>query len=75
LPRIVERVNSKKVRRRMKSGKRDQAEGALYKVGGRLLEVFGSLTGDRKKEVKGRLGRAKGTTKDGEGGLKGLFKK
>jgi uncharacterized protein YjbJ (UPF0337 family) len=75
LPRIVERVNSKKVRRRMKSGKRDQAEGALYKVGGRLLEVFGSLTGDRKKEVKGRLGRARGTTKDGEGRLKGLFKK
>ena len=48
----------------MKSGKKDQAEGALYKVGSRLLEVFGSLTGDRKKEVQGRLGRAKGTTKD-----------
>ncbi len=59
----------------MKSGKRDQAEGALYKVGSRLLEVFGSLIGDRKKEVKGRLGRAKGTTKDGEGRLKGLFNK
>ena len=68
-------MNSKKVRRKMKSGKRDQAEGALYKVGGRLLKVFGSLTGDRKKEVKGRLGRAKGTTKDGEVRLKGLFKK
>jgi uncharacterized protein YjbJ (UPF0337 family) len=69
------RVNSKEVRRTMKSGKRDQADGALYKVGGRLLEVFGSLTGDRTKEVKGRLGRAKGAAKDGEGRLKGLFKK
>jgi uncharacterized protein YjbJ (UPF0337 family) len=68
-------VNSKEVRRKMKSGKRDQAEGALYKVGGRLLEVVGSLTGDRKKEVKGRLGRGKGTAKDSEGRLKGLFKK
>jgi uncharacterized protein YjbJ (UPF0337 family) len=56
LPRIVERVNSKKVRRKMKSGKRDQAEGALYKVGGRLLKVFGSLTGDRKKGSQGALG-------------------
>jgi uncharacterized protein YjbJ (UPF0337 family) len=68
-------VHSKEVRRKMKSGKRDQAEGALYKVGGRLLEVVGSLTGDRKKEVKGRLGRGKGTAKEGEGRLKGLFKK
>jgi uncharacterized protein YjbJ (UPF0337 family) len=68
-------VNSKEVRRKMKSGKRDQSEGALHKVGGRLLEVVGSLTGDSKKKVKGRLGRGKGTAKDGEGRLKGLFKK
>jgi uncharacterized protein YjbJ (UPF0337 family) len=46
----------------------------LYKVGGRVLEVVGSLSGDRKKEVKGRLGRGMGTAKDGEGRLKGLFK-
>ena len=59
----------------MNSGKRDRAEGALYKVGGRVLEVVGSLTGDRKKKVKGRLGRGMGTAKDGEGRLKGLFKK
>jgi len=59
----------------MNSGKRDRAEGALYKVGGRVLEVVGSLTGDRKKKVKGRLGRGMGTAKDGEGRLKRLFKK
>jgi uncharacterized protein YjbJ (UPF0337 family) len=63
------------VRQKMKSSKRDQAEGALYKVGGRVLEVVGSLSGDRKKQIKGRLGRGKGTAKAGEGRLKGLFKK
>jgi uncharacterized protein YjbJ (UPF0337 family) len=59
---------------KMKSGKRDQVEGAPYKFGGRVLEAVGSLTGDRKKKVKGRLGRGKGTAKDGEGRLMGLFK-
>jgi len=59
----------------MKSGKRDKAEGALYKVGSRVLEAVGSLTGDQKKQAKGRLGRDYGTAKDGEGRLKGLFKK
>ena len=65
----------KKVTHKMKRGKRDKAEGALYKVGSRVLEAVGSLTGDRKKKVKGRLGRGKGTAKDGEGRLKGLFNK
>jgi len=59
----------------MKSGKRDKAEGALYKVGSRVLEAVGSLTGDQKKQAKGRLGRCYGTAKDQEGRLKGLFKK
>ena len=59
----------------MKSGKRDRFEGGLYKIGGRMLQAIGSLTSDRKKKVKGRLGRAKGTAKDGEGRPKGLFKR
>jgi len=59
----------------MKTGKRDRAEGTLYKVGSRVLETVGSLTGDRKKQAKGRLGRGIGTAKDEEGRLKGLFKK
>ena len=33
----------------VKSSERDRAEGALYKVGGRVLQANGSLTGDRKK--------------------------
>jgi uncharacterized protein YjbJ (UPF0337 family) len=57
-----------------KSSERDKAEGALYKVGGRVLQGIGSLTGDRKKKVKGRLGRGKGTVKDRQGRLKDLFK-
>ncbi len=57
-----------------KSSERDKAEGALYKVGGWVIEAIGSLTGDRKKKIKGRLGRGKGTVKDREGRLKNLFK-
>ncbi len=57
-----------------KSSEQDKAEGTLYKVGGRVLQGIGSLTGDRKKKVKGRLGRGKGAVKDREGRLKGLFK-
>jgi uncharacterized protein YjbJ (UPF0337 family) len=56
-----------------KSSTRDKAEGVLYKVGGRVLQAIGSLTGDRKNKVKGRLGRGKGTLKDREGRLKDLF--
>jgi len=59
----------------MKSGKRDKAEGALYKAGSRVLEAVGSLTGDRKKKAKGRLGRGYGTARESEGRLKGFFKK
>ena len=57
-----------------KSSERDKAEGALYKVGSRVLQAIGSLSGDRKKKIKGRLGRGKGTVKDRESRLKGLFK-
>jgi len=65
---------AKEVTYMAKSSGRDKAEGALYKVGGRVLQVIGSLTGDRKKKVKGRLGRGKGSVKDREGRLKDLFK-
>ena len=46
-----------------KSREQDKAEGALYKVGGRVLQAIGSLTGDRKKKIKGRLGRGKGPSR------------
>ena len=46
-----------------KSSEQDKAEGALYKVGGRVLQAIGSLTGDRKKKIKGRLGRGKGPSR------------
>jgi uncharacterized protein YjbJ (UPF0337 family) len=57
-----------------KSSERVKAEGALYNFGGRIVQALGSLTGDRKNQVKGRLGRGKGTLKDREGRLKDLFK-
>jgi uncharacterized protein YjbJ (UPF0337 family) len=66
---------TKEVTHKMKSGKRDKAEGVLYKIAGRVLEAIGSLTGDRKKKVKGRLARGKGTAKEKEGCIKALFEK
>ena len=65
----------KEVTHKMKSGKRDKAEGTLYKVGSRVLEAVGSLIGDRKKKVKGRWGRGMSTAKDGEGRHTGLLKR
>ncbi len=41
----------------MKSSKRDKAEGALYKVGSRVLDAIGSLTDDIKAS-QGMLGQA-----------------
>jgi uncharacterized protein YjbJ (UPF0337 family) len=73
--RVRGEYGTKEVTNKMKSGKRGKAEGALYKIAGRVLEAIGSLTGDRKKKAKGRLARGKGTAKDSVGRLKGLFKK
>jgi uncharacterized protein YjbJ (UPF0337 family) len=56
-----------------KSGKRDKAEGALYKADGRILQAIGSLTGDRMEKVMGSSGRGKGTVKNRKGRLKDLF--
>ena len=65
---------AKKVAHMAKSIKEDRAEELLYKVGGRVLQAIGSLTGDEKNKVKGRLRRGKGTVKGREGRLKDLFK-
>ena len=65
---------AKEVAHMAKSSKQDRTEGLLYKVGGRVLRALGSLSGDEKKKVKGRLGRGKGTVKGREGRLKDLFK-
>ena len=49
-----------------KSAKRNQTEGFLDRVGGRILEAWGALTGRRKTEAKGKAagvrGRVRGAT-------------
>ena len=49
-----------------KSAKRNQTEGFLDRVGGRILEAWGALTGNRSAKAKGKAagfrGRARGAT-------------
>ena len=49
-----------------KSANRNQTEGFLDRVGGRILEAWGALTGKRSAKAKGKAagfrGRARGAT-------------
>jgi uncharacterized protein YjbJ (UPF0337 family) len=50
-----------------KSAKRNQAEGFMDRVGGRILEAWGALTGKRKTEAKGKAAGVRGRMR-GAGG-------
>jgi uncharacterized protein YjbJ (UPF0337 family) len=54
----------------MKSAKRDKAEGTLDKMAGRVLEVFGRLTGKRSTQAKGKAARGRGSGRRARGRLK-----
>ena len=45
----------------MKSARRDNAEGTLDRIAGRLLEMFGKVTGRKSTGAKGKAARARGT--------------
>jgi uncharacterized protein YjbJ (UPF0337 family) len=49
-----------------KSAKRSQSEGFMDRVGGRVLEAWGALTGKQSTKAKGKAagfrGRARGAT-------------
>ena len=53
-----------------KSAKRDKSEGMLDRVGGRILEFFGALTGRKKHKAKGKAARARGHFRGAKGGAK-----
>lgn len=53
-----------------KSSKRDRAEGALDRLGGRVLEVMGRLTGRRSYQAKGKAARARGAARSRKGRAK-----
>ena len=44
----------------MKSAKRNSAEGTLDRIAGRLLEMFGNVTGRKSTRAKGKAARARG---------------
>jgi uncharacterized protein YjbJ (UPF0337 family) len=43
-----------------KSARRNSAEGGLDRVAGRLMEMFGKVTGRRSTKAKGKAARARG---------------
>jgi uncharacterized protein YjbJ (UPF0337 family) len=45
---------------KLKSSRRDQAEGTLDKLAGRVLELFAKVTGKRSTSAKGKAARARG---------------
>jgi uncharacterized protein YjbJ (UPF0337 family) len=50
-----------------KSAKRDQAEGFVDRVAGRILEVVGRLTGRSSHRAKGKAARGRGAFRGAKG--------
>jgi uncharacterized protein YjbJ (UPF0337 family) len=50
-----------------KSSRRDKAEGAVDRIGGRILEAFSKLTGNRSAGAKGKAARGRGAARSGKG--------
>jgi len=53
-----------------KSAKRNKAEGKLDKLGGRVLEAWSKLTGNRSAGAKGKAARGRGSARSAKGRLK-----
>ncbi len=54
----------------VKSSRRDRAEGALDRIGGRVMEMLGTLTGRRSHKAKGRAARLRGSARSNKGRAK-----
>jgi uncharacterized protein YjbJ (UPF0337 family) len=54
----------------MKSRSRDQAEGTVDKLAGRVLEAFSKLTGKRSTRAKGKAARVRGRGRTAKGRMK-----
>jgi uncharacterized protein YjbJ (UPF0337 family) len=55
----------------MRSSREDRAAGAADTIGGRILEAWGKLTGQRGAGAKGKAARTRGAGRKAKGGLKG----
>jgi uncharacterized protein YjbJ (UPF0337 family) len=53
-----------------KSGRRNQAEGAVDKIAGRVLAAWGSLTGNKSARAKGGAARGRGHFRSATGSAK-----
>jgi uncharacterized protein YjbJ (UPF0337 family) len=53
-----------------KSSRRDRTEGTMDRIGGRILEAIGRMTGRTSYKVKGKAARARGETRRGKGRVK-----
>jgi uncharacterized protein YjbJ (UPF0337 family) len=53
-----------------KSSRRDQTEGVLDRLAGRVLEVIGRLTGRRSYQAKGKAARGRGAMRGRKGRMK-----
>jgi uncharacterized protein YjbJ (UPF0337 family) len=54
-----------------KSHKRNKAEGAMDRVGGRIMELVGKVTGRRSQKAKSKAARLRGGTRTKRGQAKG----
>ena len=53
-----------------KSAKRNKPEGAMGRVGGRIMELVGKVTGRRSQKAKGKAARLRGGTRTKRGQAK-----
>jgi uncharacterized protein YjbJ (UPF0337 family) len=54
----------------MRSARRDEAAGRADTIGGRILEAWGKLTGNKSAAAKGKAARARGAGRTTKGRVK-----
>jgi uncharacterized protein YjbJ (UPF0337 family) len=54
----------------MRSARKDKAAGTADSIGGRILEAFGKLTGNRSAGAKGKAARGRGAGRRTKGRMK-----
>ena len=54
-----------------KSRRRDNAEGTIDKIAGRVLDAVGKVTGNRSTKAKGKAARGRGTARSTKGRARG----
>jgi uncharacterized protein YjbJ (UPF0337 family) len=54
-----------------KSRRRNNAEGTIDKIAGRVLDAVGKVTGNRSTKAKGKAARGRGTARSTKGRARG----